>query len=99
MTKTKPSKAPKPTTKAPSKETAKPAGHWSALLREAVNADVAAGESLLAISEAIGIKRTPLYEFAKGNRTITIENAEILASHYGFQLTRPAKKNFPKSGK
>jgi len=47
-------------------------------------------ESLNAVEKATGVKRQTLAKFMRGEQTIRLDSADILAEHFGFALNHKA---------
>ena len=60
-------------------------------LRDALNRAIESGETFRSIERETGIVRQSLMPFARGEQTLRLDKADLLAEYFGLEL-KPATK-------
>lgn len=61
-------------------------------LSELLRAELAAAESLNAVQRATGIKRQSLATFLRGETTLRLDSADVLARYFGIESRRTRRR-------
>ena len=61
------------------------------VLRQALNDAIESGETFRSIERATGVIRQSLMPFARGEQSLQLSKADLLATYFGLEL-RPATK-------
>ena len=64
----------------------------SDVLRKALNDAIEGGSSFREIERETGIVRQSLMPFARGEQSLLLSKADLLAQHFGLELTLTAKR-------
>lgn len=67
-------------------------------LRDIIEDARSAGWSLNALATELGIPQPNLHNFLKGNRSLSLGSAQIIANWAGVRLTKPRRLPRPPSG-
>jgi len=65
---------------------------WTLALRAALKVRIDAGDSLYGIARSCGLPRSSVYEYYHGNRGLSGDAQEKLATFLGFVLRQPRSK-------
>jgi hypothetical protein len=60
-------------------------------LRLALNAAIDGGETFRSVERATGVIRQSLMPFARGEQTLRLDKADLLAEYFGLEL-KPSKR-------
>jgi len=59
------------------------------LLRQALTRS----DSLRAVERATGVKRQSLMKFARGQQSLRLDKADVLAAHFGIECRRKGRRD------
>lgn len=59
------------------------------MLKQAVNDALGVGWTIRKVAEASGVPNPTISRWLRGERTITLESAELLSQFFGCHLTKP----------
>ena len=62
------------------------------LLRQAVNEALESGQSLRQIARESGLQHPPLLRFLRGEQSLRLDKAEMLADYLGIECRRTGKR-------
>ncbi len=62
------------------------------LLRQAVKEALEAGQSLREIARKSGLQHPPLLRFLRGDQSLRLDKAEMLADYLGIECRRTGKR-------